>query len=147
MESLSSLMQIEQDIFRFYSLFVVKYFILSYFQDKIQFLLTKLNGPVYLNKMLVDHGITPYTTIIDTHIQHIYNGLILFLFFTQLRNINKVQEVIINKCDIIQKVNKYKCYDENEHLKLFNSFDEMKNYISTCLHKYNLTYSYSKLYL
>jgi adenylosuccinate synthase len=40
---------------------------------------------------------------------------------------------IINKVDILEKLNIFKLYDENHNLRIFNTLDEMKVYISKSL--------------
>ena len=52
--------------------------------------------------------------------------------------INSVTHLVINKCDILQKLNVYKLI-ENDKIIEFNKFYEMTKYITTKLKDINLT--------
>ena len=64
-------------------------------------------------------------------------------------NINGVTELIINKCDIIEKLNYFKLYHNNEYSSnlnehIFESWDKMKEYIINNLPNINIIFSYNK---
>ena len=58
--------------------------------------------------------------------------------------INKVTKIFMNKCDILEKVKVFKCYDENEILKSFNKLNELQEFISNSLKDYEIIFSGSK---
>ena len=58
--------------------------------------------------------------------------------------INCVTDLIINKCDIIQKLNYYKLYHNNSDIT-FKSWNEMKEYIKRSIYgNINIIFSYRK---
>ena len=58
--------------------------------------------------------------------------------------INKVNKIYMNKCDILERVNIYKLYDENGNLREFNNINDMKKYINVYLENYEIIFSGSK---
>lgn len=50
--------------------------------------------------------------------------------------INHVDILIINKCDILEKLQTFKLYDENNRLMTFSNFNDMKEYILLIFKKY-----------
>ena len=67
-----------------------------------------------------------------TNRKRIVNWLNLDHLFKAM-NISGVTYLIVNKCDILQTLNKYKLYHRNELIS-FNSFNEMKSYILSNIH-------------
>lgn len=59
-------------------------------------------------------------------------------------DINKVNKIYMNKCDILEKVGIYKLYDENENIKVFENIEDMQRYIVECLFDYEIIFSGSK---
>lgn len=58
-------------------------------------------------------------------------------------NMNGVTDLIINKCDIIITLSIFKLYDKDDIIE-FNTFDDMKNYITDKFKDISIIFSYNK---